>query len=60
MVSCPLLLALLISSPTCSSSTVTLGGAILFLVFGCVYSYEAVYFEEVADVVLAGADALAP
>jgi putative Ca2+/H+ antiporter (TMEM165/GDT1 family) len=28
--------------------TVTLGGAALFLVFGAVYTYEAIYFSEAA------------
>ena len=32
----------------------TLGGAVLFLIFGCVYSYEAIYFEDVPDIVLDG------
>lgn len=43
---------------SCGPLAVTLGGAILFLIFGCVYSYEAIYYEEVAEVVLGGADAL--
>lgn len=35
--------------------TVTLGGAVLFLLFGVIYSYEAWYWDEVAE---AAADAL--
>ncbi|ORY87422.1 hypothetical protein BCR35DRAFT_320956 [Leucosporidium creatinivorum] len=37
---------------------VTLGGAVLFLIFGFVYAYEAIYYEEVADIVLAGVESL--
>lgn len=34
---------------------VTLGGAVLFLIFGVIYSYEAWYWDEVAE---AAADVL--
>lgn len=29
--------------------TVTLGGAVLFLIFGVIYSYEAWYWDEAAE-----------
>lgn len=48
----------LLSPPPLTPTTVTLGGAVLFLIFGCVYAYEAIYFEEVADIVLGGVEAL--
>lgn len=43
---------------TSVSATVTLGGAVLFLLFGFIYSYEAYYFDEAAELVLDAKTAL--
>lgn len=42
-----------------SDSSVTLGGAVLFLIFGVVYSYEAWFWDEGNDFVVAVKEAAA-